>query len=321
MPLRNSAVTGSGRAALCIDPGKEDHGHQHERLQLRVDWRVPGHARDPGRASHRRGGPPALSSRSGVSDSPSQQPIYDPAKPSSFNNAAGWYDDMADGPVNAHVTVGGRDFEADGAWVTSAPPNFAPDFTGWRNLDDLFAQRLHPGRAPRATPAHLVQRGRAPDPGTAERVAVGEQGVPRDVRGRSPLDFDDKELMRKLSFSPESSLYPDPYAELRRTVYNSFRSTAGSEMDMNGWPPLYGDTFGYSDAANAGEVAAQQNFRLPDYYDYVLSAWVAGRFVGDYKPDEQRPETIDDVDLQRQPEMLGPGRDVLLPVRRVPPGL
>jgi hypothetical protein len=73
---------------------------------------------------------------------------------------------------------------------------------------------------------------------------------------------------------------------------------------MNGWPALYGDTFGYSDPANAGEVAAQQNFRLPDYYDYVLSAWVAGRFVGDYKPDERRPETIDDVDLQRQPEML-----------------
>ena len=58
---------------------------------------------------------------------------------------------------------------------------------------------------------------------------------------------------------------------------------------MNGWPSLYGDTFGYSDAANAGEVAAQQNLRLPGYYEYILSAWVAGRFVGDYKPDEPRP--------------------------------
>ena len=52
----------------------------------------------------------------------------------------------------------------------------------------------------------------------------------------APMDFDDKELMRKLSFSPESSLYPDPYAELRRTVYNSFRSTVGSVGGTSGAP-------------------------------------------------------------------------------------
>jgi hypothetical protein len=110
--------------------------------------------------------------------------------------------------------------------------------------------------------------------------------------------------MRKLSFTPESSLYPDPYAELRRAVYNSFRSTTGSEMDMNGWPALYGDTFGYTDASNADDVAAQQNLRLPAYSDYILTAWVEGRLFDDYKPDEHRPEKIEDVDLQRQPEML-----------------
>ena len=40
----------------------------------------------------------------------------------------GWYDDISDGPVTAHVklTATGDEFDAAGAWVLVAPPDYAP---------------------------------------------------------------------------------------------------------------------------------------------------------------------------------------------------
>ena len=305
VPLRNPAVTGSGRAALCIDPGeKKIMGINMNDSSFVLTGEFQGTPVTLGELRTDAVGRLLFLPGFGVSDSPSQQPVYDPARPSSFNNASGWYDDMADGPVNARVTVGDRDFEADGAWVTSAPPNFAPDLTGWRNLDDLL-RSVYIQAGLLAVPQRIsFNEDVRPILERLNELQWVNKGFLAMFGTGAPMDFADKELMKKLSFSPESSLYPDPYAELRRSVYNSFRSTGGSDVDMQEWPPLYGDTFGYSDPANAGEVAAQQNFRLPAYYDYILVAWVAGRFVGDYKPDEQRPDTLEDVDLQQQPEML-----------------
>jgi hypothetical protein len=67
---------------------------------------------------------------------------------------------------------------------------------------------------------------------------------------------------------------------------------------------MYGDTFGYTDPANAAQVATQQYFRLPAYYDYILTAWVGGQFIDDYAPGQPEPAKIEDVVLERQPEML-----------------
>lgn len=45
-----------------------------------------------------------------------------------FADNPGWYDDAADGPVTAHVTLhgSGDEFDAEGAWVIIGPPKFAP---------------------------------------------------------------------------------------------------------------------------------------------------------------------------------------------------
>jgi hypothetical protein len=305
VPLRNPDVTGSGRATLCIDPGErkimgldmndssfvlsgEFQGTQVTLGELRTD--------PVGRLLFLPG--------FGVSDSPSGRPIYDPAKPGSFNNAAGWYDDMADGPVRARVCVGEHEFEADSAWVTSAPAAFAPDLTGWRNLDDLLRSVFVQAGMLNVPQRVSFNRDVRPILERLNELQWVNKGFLALFGAGAPMSFADEGLMKKLSFAPESSLYPDPYMELRRTVYNSFRATEGSEMDMNGWPPMYGDTFGYSDSTNADEVAAQQNLRLPAYYDYILGAWVRGDFVGDYDPHAARPERIDQVDLQSQPESL-----------------
>ncbi len=61
----------------------------------------------------------------------------------SFLDNAGWYDDIADGPVTATVTLHafpGNTFNAEGAWVIVAPPKFAPQIQNVITLHDRVFQ-------------------------------------------------------------------------------------------------------------------------------------------------------------------------------------
>jgi hypothetical protein len=73
----------------------------------------------------------------GTSASPGNAPI-----PSQFGNA-GWFDDVSDGPVTAHVRVRttGEEFDAAGAWVLVAPPKFAPQIDSVITLYDTLFQK------------------------------------------------------------------------------------------------------------------------------------------------------------------------------------
>lgn len=73
----------------------------------------------------------------GKSKSPSNAPIMPPG-PNGFINADDWYDDTSDGPVTAKVTIEGREIEVEGAWVVTAPPDYAPGLKGVRSLYDLL---------------------------------------------------------------------------------------------------------------------------------------------------------------------------------------
>jgi hypothetical protein len=305
VPLRNPEVTGAGRAALCIDPGaKTISGLGMTDGSFVLTGQFQGTSVTLGELRTDPVGRLLFLPGFGVSDSPSQQPVFNPAKPGSFNNAAGWYDDIADGPVHARVTIGNTEYEADAAWVASAPPNFAPDLGDWRDLDDLVRSVYIQAGLLDAPARVSFNSDVRPILERLNELQWVNKGFLAMFGAGAPLNFADPALMQKLSFAPESSLYPDPYAELRRTVYNSFRAASGTETDKNGWPPIYGDTFGYSDPDNAVEVAAHQHLQLPAYYDFVLSAWVAGRFDGDYTPDAPRPTQLKDVPLQLQPETL-----------------
>ena len=58
-----------------------------------------------------------------------------------FANNDDWYDDVSDGPVAATVKVPGRDpISADPAWVTVAPPDYAPEIN---NVTTLYDQALN----------------------------------------------------------------------------------------------------------------------------------------------------------------------------------
>jgi hypothetical protein len=62
-----------------------------------------------------------------------------------YLNNPGWYDDVADGPVDATLTFAGRGGSVqvdEGAWVVVGPPDFAPDVTPIVTLYDIMADRL-----------------------------------------------------------------------------------------------------------------------------------------------------------------------------------
>ncbi|GLZ31362.1 hypothetical protein Lesp02_35500 [Lentzea sp. NBRC 105346] len=70
----------------------------------------------------------------GRSASPGNLPI------TNFLDNAGWYDDVSDGPVTAHVKVGGQEFDATGAWVVVGPPKYAPQIENVVTLHDTVFQ-------------------------------------------------------------------------------------------------------------------------------------------------------------------------------------
>ena len=74
----------------------------------------------------------------GVSASPGGAPPYVSSDSDAFGNAADWHDDICDGPVDAVVRVDGVEIPTDGAWVVTAPPNYAPDLKSWRTLYDAL---------------------------------------------------------------------------------------------------------------------------------------------------------------------------------------
>jgi L-Lysine epsilon oxidase N-terminal/L-lysine epsilon oxidase C-terminal domain len=61
-----------------------------------------------------------------------------------FYDNPGWYDDIADGSVDATVKIGSANPEpAIGAWVITAPPDFAPDTTPATTLYDIAQQAMN----------------------------------------------------------------------------------------------------------------------------------------------------------------------------------
>lgn len=306
VPLRNAGVSGPDRAALAIDPGKMTiMGLGMHDSSYVMTGNFQGTPVTLGELRTDSVGRLLVLPGFGTSASPANRPIYNPLKPDSFNNADGWYDDVADGPVHAKVTIGNQVFEADSAWVASAPPNFAPDLVGWRNMDDLLRSvYMQAGMLPvpqRLSFTEHVQ----PILERLSELQWVNKGYLATFGAGSPLNFADSVFMQKLAAAPlDTSVYPDPYAELRRAVYNSFRPTNATTAEVAAWPWSYGDAYGYTNPDPSLPPAPTTYLRLPPMYDYILSNWVNGLFTNDYDPHRKSPHKLEDLDLQKQPEVL-----------------
>ena len=196
-----------------------------------------------------------------------------PKKPqTTFANNEGWHDDMSDGPIDATVTLpNGKNLEADGAWVLTAPPNYAVGVqafsTGYQLLEDVAAQK-HP-HLKKDCPSFY-----ADIYPTLRQLSENQwvnAGVSVDLGWGSAYDFNHPSLIERLK-DPSDINRP-----LRQTVFETFRNPNYEIMQPNTWPPLYGDAVSFN--VNSSDPRAW--FAItPLTYGY-LEQWARGEFLVD----------------------------------------
>lgn len=152
-----------------------------------------------------------------------------------FANNDGWHDDVSDGPVNATVVYGGKTYTAQGAWVVTGPPNYAPGVqsmaTGYdllREVGATFVPSLLPTRP-------VFYRDVLP---ILRRLTASQwvnAGYARDFGAGTPNDMDDPALVAQLADPGEAS------RSLRRAVYGWFRPADYSLAISAAEPHYYGD--------------------------------------------------------------------------------
>jgi len=299
VPLRNPGIIGEQRQGLVIDPGpRAITGFEQQGQQYHFDTgrflgtRVPlGELRtdDAGRL--------LVLGGFGKSGSPQGMPIFDKHNPSTFANAPGWHDDTADGPVTAEVRIGSRDIPVEGAWVVCAQPNYAPNTLSWRTLYDLlFDTYVHYGwlKAPvqvsfrqHILPVLLRMSG----------LQWVNKGFAAMFGSGGPFDFNDLSLLGKLATRPQNGAH-DTYGQLRRTVYNAFRSSSNPVYEKRAWPWIYGDTFG-EDLPSPSDMLSPSGVR-----EQFMANWMAGEFVDDWDRTPPKHQPLHTVTLADQPAML-----------------
>ena len=235
----------------------------------------------------------------GKSASPGGFPPFDPADPDTFNNANDWYDDIADGPVDATVSINGQAIPVQGSWVVGAPPNYAPDVIGWRTLYDLLTD-VYIGCGWLPVPETTsFSRDVLPQLQRLSNLQWVNKGFYTMFGKGNPMDFNNADFVTTLNQAPGVD-GSDPYAELRRQLLNAFRPHNPDVNEPRIWPWIYGDDFG-------GELFASSPrtmLALPAIQQLHLQRWADGDFISDWNPDEQPPELLKDVPLQQQPAML-----------------
>jgi len=299
--LRNKSVAPADRGSLVIDPGPRaicgasKRGDKAWRLD---SGKFMGKAVDLGEILTDEAGRLIFLGGLGEAGSPNDNPLFDPSDPDSYNNADGWYDDTSDGPVSARVRVDGAELEAESAWVIVAPPNYAPDLVGWRSMYDLQrAVFTTAGQLPLPNPV-LFTRDILPQLGRLSELQWVNKGIAGMFGAGGPVGFDDPDLIERLAAVPTDP-DTDPWLELRRTIYNSFRPENLIAFSPGLWPYQYGDAFG-----SFSEASPRNNLALASYQASLLRQWVSGAFVDDRAAAQAIPPDVAGLPVAEQPAML-----------------
>ncbi|MGB1255088.1 MAG: LodA/GoxA family CTQ-dependent oxidase [Thiolinea sp.] len=183
-----------------------------------------------------------------------------------YANNDGWYDDIADGPVDARVRFHGskETVRAEGAWVISAPPDFAPEIGNIVSMYDVLYDKA-------------VQSGQLTRP---QQPSFSHDIYPLlkralDIRWVFDIGTQHQSL--------ETVLQLGAPASLRQLVFNSLRNPDGSGGGI--MPKLYTEV----DAIYAAGLSV-----TPTQYE-MLKQWRDGEFVVDTPKEnpEITPEGLD----------------------------
>ncbi len=216
-----------------------------------------------------------------------------PATPiATFANNQGWYDDTSDGPVDAKVEFpDGTVMKAEGAWVLTAPPNFAVGVqafsTGYELVTDV-ASRMHPG-IKKEVPAFY-----ADIYPTLRQLSINQwvnAGVTREFGWGSAYDFKEEVLIERLKDGSEEN------RPFRQTILESFRNPNFEEMEPLAWPPLYGD----GNTFNIKSTNPRNWFAITDLKYSYIEQWAKGNFTIDEAPSGK---TWEELSPQEQAEGL-----------------
>jgi hypothetical protein len=235
----------------------------------------------------------------GVSASPSGAPPYVPSDQDAFGNAADWYDDIADGPVDATVVVDGAAVPVEGAWVVSAPPNYAPDLKSWRTLyEALIDLYVASDWLPRQQSVSFT-RDIYPILGRLSALQWVNKAFSAVFGHNAPFDFDSPDLINRIG-RIHGGPAADVYKPLRLSILRIFREQTAQPSDPAAWPWLYGDSYGTTDPG----VDPYEHLALGGERLRYLKAWVEGAFAPDWGTLPPTPVRIDDYPIDEQPAAL-----------------
>ena len=199
--------------------------------------------------------------------------------PVGFANSPWWHDDVSDGPVDAIVRLGDREFTATGAWVVVGPPNYAPGVpaivTGYDLVFEV-ATKLAPDLKP-------------PRPSFSEhiyplliRFAQNQwvnAGFARDFGWGTLNDFTRPETIARLN-DPASASRP-----LRHAIFRRFRNPDYEVLQTNAWPDFYGDAV----ELDPTTTDPREWMAVLDIQYEWLRKWAEGDFESDWAPPAASP--------------------------------
>lgn len=288
---RNAAFVGDDRSKLVVDPGSRCITSGHAEPQIFDTGEFCGVPVYLGELQTDRFGRLLFLGGRGVSSDAAGE-----TNPTTFANNDGWHDDTSDGPVHATVVMDGKSFEVDGAWVVTAPPNYAPDIVTPQTMYDVIYD-AHAGAMLPATWKPSFRDDVLPVLQQMVDAQWVNAGFLATFGFQGPWEFLRDDLLRKLAH-PKSDDGDDPYRELRTQVFNQMRSPDVKPQQTLGWPALYGDAFGnFYDSP-------QVYFSLTRTKIGLLKRWAAGDFEADLDDDPERPQSVHDLPLADQPATL-----------------
>lgn len=226
----------------------------------------------------------------GIANSP-----WNDNPPTTFANNDGWHDDTSDGPIDAKVKYQGKNLEVTGAWVVTAPPNYAPDLVGIQTMYDVIFNTLD---APNTGSAGMYLKRKVTPSFQLDILPVLQQfsqmqwvnkGFYNSFGYNQNYDFYDERLLYKLStitVAPNGKT-DDEFQEARRIIFNYFRNPDGKSVDPRLWPWFYGD--------DVGGTSHNAYFSVSSTHYYYLQQWCAGNFDQDYDPNFQEPKSLDEI--------------------------
>ncbi|HEX2834769.1 MAG TPA: LodA/GoxA family CTQ-dependent oxidase [Thermoanaerobaculia bacterium] len=212
--------------------------------------------------------------------------------PTTFANNNGWHDDVSDGPVDATVVYKGQSLPVDGAWVVTAPPNYAPDIVSVQTLYDVIFDALN-GNYVEPAPKPSFTNDILPLLQQFTQNQWVNAGFYVGFGYAQGFDFHEPELIRRLGTLTKG----DIYAEYRRQIFNYFRNPKSQQIEPQRWPWMYGDNM------NVPATTANGYFTVTKTIYRYLTQWANGDFIADYDP-KQKTKSFDELTPGQQSDML-----------------